>query len=319
MTDHFSNGARIKNLDGLTLKYSFGQKTGEAFNVTPEIVEFINTEPFVDLTNRTDLEPVFVTANSETHFKESLDLIGSVQKFFPSSRILYFDWGLTENQTKALKQMCQVEVRHFNISLFAEIAEFNVSRIRYQLLKPLAIAAALKENPEVVYMDASMRMKTSDLKRTEQLAKRNGGIAILTSTDDSVYAMTHKGMYKYLPSDEEQLMKVSMLQSGGVLLYNTEFVFRNIVWWWCMCDIHVDCSASVRTLAISKEHDQRKKYRGHRFDQSSLNVLLANTFNFNQAMYQNKANIVFVRRYLKYNMYKIKQCPYQSNSIRIEE
>ena len=41
---------------------------------------------------------MFITGSSSNHFSESRDSVGSVQKYFPSFKVIYYDLGLTEDQ-----------------------------------------------------------------------------------------------------------------------------------------------------------------------------------------------------------------------------
>ncbi len=50
---------------------------------------------FIDGTTESMKNFVFVTAASDNHYKESQDLIGSIQEHYPDKEIIYFDLGLS--------------------------------------------------------------------------------------------------------------------------------------------------------------------------------------------------------------------------------
>lgn len=265
------------------LQYKFNGSVGLRFEISPTMLEHLGLPPkYTNLTEETKNDLVFVTASSWTHYIESLDAIASVQKHFPKSQLLYYDWGLAEWQKKKLHTMCRVELRDFNMTLYHS-PPYNGSSVKYQILKPLLIASVLKEFPGVIYLDASVRFMHGNLNNVQSVALKNGGITILTGTMDSIYSVTHNGTYKYLPSNLEKLKTVPCLQSGALLVYNTEFVFRNILWWWYLCAWNKPCVAPPQSQVECTYHNTTMtEFRGcHRFDQSALNILTANLYDFN--------------------------------------
>ena len=57
-------------------------------------------EVFANLADDFLEEFVFVTAASANHYKESIDAIATVQKYFPGRKIYYYDLGLKSAQRK---------------------------------------------------------------------------------------------------------------------------------------------------------------------------------------------------------------------------
>jgi hypothetical protein len=173
--------------------------------------------------NLTVSELVFVTANSWTHFPESLDGVASVQHHYPGARILYFDWGLRKNQIQMLNSLCNVTVRPFKVSFLSQ-SDFENTSIQFQVLKPIVIALVLKEYPGLVYFDASVRFRNNLLAKTLPQARANGGILMFSLILDTIFSTTHKYMYKYLPTNLAKAKKVRTVQSGILLVYNTSAV-----------------------------------------------------------------------------------------------
>ena len=294
--------------------YSFRDKTGIEFSVDKNVLASLGLPPtkFTNLSHTTKDDIVFVTANSWTHYIEGLDAVASVQANFPKAKILYYDWGLAEWQIKRIKTMCNVELRDFNISQF-NIPNLNETRVKYQILKPLLIATVLREFPALIYMDSSVRFLNGSLTHIQNVAMQNGGIVMLTGSPDSIYSITDYGMYKYLPSDIEALKTVHCLQSGALLVYNTEVVFRNVLWWWYMCALEMPCVAPVDNLECIEVSDRMLDHRGcHRYDQSALNILVANLYEFKMLTYhfpqQIMPQLLNVWRHPT-RMYNITYCP----------
>lgn len=279
------------------LVYTYDNHTGMRFQISEKMMKSIGMPPrYTNLTDEMSKIFVIVTANSWTHFHESLDAVASAQKFFPNRTILYYDLGLKHHQRKMLERMCNVELRSFNMSHY-NFPHFNPETIKFQVTKPLVIASALKDHPALLYLDASVRIKTSNLNKAMTMAKQNGGMTSFTGTMDSVFTTTDKSMYKYLPSDMEKLKKVPCLQSGTLLVYHTKFVFENILWWWYLCALNADCMAPPGSTLQCTGDVSWTKHRGcHRYDQSALNILMANAFNFEYSKYFSAFN-VDIQRY----------------------
>ena len=55
---------------------------------------------FVKLDGSSMTNFVFLTASSANHFEESLDGVKSVLRYFPSHTIIYYDLGLSPNQSR---------------------------------------------------------------------------------------------------------------------------------------------------------------------------------------------------------------------------
>ena len=68
---------------------------------------------------------VVVTAASNNHYAESQDMIGSVQKFLPNTKLIVYDLGLTQKQKEKLHRYCNVEVRPFQFENYPPHTKSN--------------------------------------------------------------------------------------------------------------------------------------------------------------------------------------------------
>ena len=77
-------------------------RNGSEFNIPGETMQRLGlpTQVFANLTGDFLEEFVFVTAASANHYKESIDAIATVQKYFPGRKIYYYDLGLKSAQRK---------------------------------------------------------------------------------------------------------------------------------------------------------------------------------------------------------------------------
>ena len=94
-SDPFQSGSYFYELgDNVTMNYMPLHPHGLKMKFPPYYVD-INK---YDLGNFT-----FITGSSSNHFKESKDLIASIQKVFPHKKIHFYDLGLQNRQIKQVK------------------------------------------------------------------------------------------------------------------------------------------------------------------------------------------------------------------------
>ncbi|KAK2164490.1 hypothetical protein LSH36_63g11002, partial [Paralvinella palmiformis] len=90
---------------------------------------------YIDI-NKYDLSNfTFITGASSNHFKESKDLIASIQKHFPHKTIYYYDLGLDKNQVEQLRNWCNVYYIKWHVRTYPK----HVWTIKYYAFKSLVI------------------------------------------------------------------------------------------------------------------------------------------------------------------------------------
>ena len=100
----------------------------------------------------------------------------------------------------------------------------------------------------------------------------------------SIFMATHKGMYKYLPIPPHAAAKVTMRGASAMYLYKTRVVYNNIIYWWVLCALNQDCIAPTTDLYCSFKG--RDVYANcHRYDQSAINIALANHYLYDDEIY----------------------------------
>ena len=120
----------------------------------------------------------------------------------------------------------------------------------------------------------------------------------LTSTGHSVYSATHAQTYEYLPTLVGRMPDVTQHECGAMFLYRTEKVWTYLLKWWLLCSLDPKCISPKSKLNCE---DVYKRGRGHyanchRYDQSAMNILMANTFGFEDKKYVNVENLAYVDR-----------------------
>ena len=146
----------------------------------------------------------------------------------------------------------------------------------------------LANHTGLMWIDSSARFVTSDLTSIiSQAVKHTKGAVLLTRTDHSNFAVTHPNMYNYLPSDITWLQKTEQWETH-MLIYRTPEMYHNVIFWLVLCALTEDCIAppNANRYCQFKGTDQFSSYVGcHRYDQSAVNILMANHFHFEDGGY----------------------------------
>ncbi len=137
-------------------------------------------------------------------------------------------------------------------------------------------------------MDASVRLKTSNLNVYITECKHTGGMAILSNTlHHTSLKVTHPTMFKYLPSYHVYLHDHFQLQATTFILFKTAAAWDYFLKWSTLCSLEQNCIAPK----VYKKEDCGRKFmfqRGfsscHRFDQSMMNILFLNWVNFDMSL-----------------------------------
>ena len=148
-------------------------------------------------------------------------------------------------------------------------------------------------------MDSSVRLISANFTDIfSQAVHKTHGVVMLTSTGHSNFAVTHPGMYHYLPSKVDSLKITQQWEANCMLIFRTQQVYNNILKWWVLCALDQKCIAPTSQRACKfPKHDRYKEYAScHRFDQSAINILLANMYDFDDWFYYAKVRVAKIKR-----------------------
>ena len=231
---------------------------------------------------------VVVTCASSNHFRESKDMIASVQKYLPHSKILFYDLGLTERERLEVRNYCNVELRPVSWDKYPPHAK---SLMKYAW-KPLVINEVAAEYDLIMYGDASVRMLSPDIGPVLGSLIEVPFLSLPGSS--KIISYTHDGMISYLkyPPSRKDMVNWGTLQGGSWIMLLNQDMKENVLKPWVDCALHEQCIAPSGS-AVSPCRNRIKKigeYIGcHRFDQSALNIVLAKRFGLN--MYNHLTNV----------------------------
>lgn len=108
-------------------------------------------------------------------------------------------------------------------------------------------------------------------------------------TGHGIFAATHPNTYTYIPTNfvEIKKPKAKMYEAGLAFAVRTAETMENIVKWYVLCALEEGCmGGNYSNICDFPKHDRFGKYANcHRFDQSVLNLLLANKYYYDRHYY----------------------------------
>jgi hypothetical protein len=239
---------------------------------------------------------VFVTAANCKHFDSAMDAIGRTQKLFPNHTIYFYDLGgLARDDPRKISQLHNVVYREFNFSRYPP----HVRQLLTYAFKPLLIHEMLHEYSNIFWLDSSIRFTTSKLLHVDSVQTSTSlhtvDIMLFDNAGSSNFAPTHSGMYRYLPIIKQAAINTTMYGANAIYIHCTQQLYDHVLRWWFLCALEPDCIAPIHDLHCSFRG--RDLYAGcHRYDQSALNILLANYFNNDDGSYMSKSSVLTVER-----------------------
>jgi hypothetical protein len=114
----------------------------------------------------------------------------------------------------------------------------------------LFLQEVLQETTGMFWIDASVRLNSSNLDPAFKVAIQNGGVSLFSATGHSTFAATDPRMWEYLVTDPEMQEKGIEHESGSVLMYRTEKIVKGVLLWHVLCALDKDCIAPKGTKLI---------------------------------------------------------------------
>ena len=138
------------------------------------------------------------------------------------------------------------------------------------------------------WFDASIRFDETNLAGAFRKAVDSQGLVMFHRSVHSIYGVTAERLYDYLPADIELLKTIETRGGGAILMYNTRWMFHNVLWPLWLCALEQNCFDPPGdflecNLPMLKYWDQ---FAGcHRYDMSVLAILLLNAFDYEPESY----------------------------------
>ena len=247
----------------------------ETFKRKPVVSVDPNT-PFFDLI-------VPVTGASSNHFRECKANIEHFSKQFPGKRVIFYDLGLDDSQVSFVKSLPFVTLKKFEFASYPA----HVRNLHNYAWKTLIIQQILAEFDGVMWFDSSVKFNGDHTHAIiERLVRHKSGFMFyVSSAGHSIITATHPRMMEYLPMEKTGAVK-NMLQGGAVIVINTAEVQKYIMKWLVVCVLKTDCIAPDGSTLWCNYNFPRESFGGcHRYDQSILNILVSNAYNYEEERY----------------------------------
>lgn len=108
----------------------------------------------------------------------------------------------------------------------------------------------------------------------------------------TTYAVTHRQMYKYLPTDKKKLFNSPHIEIHALLLHSTEEIMENLMKLIVACAMEPKCMAPASTKWQCDFDFSGKEYANcHRYDESAINIAIKNWYNFDTSSVLKTSNI----------------------------
>lgn len=182
--------------------------------------------------------PAFVTAFDSSHYIEGQELIqglSEVRKKYPDIKLYIFDLGLKPHHKEQLQAMCRCTIQTFPFEKFPD----HVRWMKGYAWKPLSIQLAIQQHPFIIWMDASVRFKTTDLDPVFESARSQG---VLASVGYQSLAMrTSEGTFHFLQEDACAFRDMNEFEATFIIIYADQFVKQYFLKPWLSCALSVGC------------------------------------------------------------------------------
>ena len=264
---------------------------------------------------------VVLTAFSSNHFREALDMIGSVQRYLPCAKIIVYDIGLKREERGKVSVFCNVELRSFKFNKYPPYVKRNINNYAW---KPLILHEVVDEGYDVIlFGDTSLRLIAHNISTALQCLLDFPFLDIKFAYL-SIISTTHDKMIKYFqfPPSRQYMAHWGSIQSGGWFILVNDLTREMLIAPWVDCALHKECIAPEGATKGHCKHSLNTRNDGtyigcHRYDQSALNIILAKNFGFEiwDKVVRNEltSRLATVVRHPE-GIYPVKQYPHCNNS-----
>lgn len=235
--------------------------------------------------------PTFVTALSNNHFEESVGLFNSLNilknQSFPELTVIVYDIGLTREKASMVQGMCNCSVRTFPFEAYPR----HVRNLRGYTWKPIIIQMMLQEFDFVSWLDTSIRLK--DAIPYFKRARRHG-IMVLYGYG-SIAVRTQQRLFKHF-NEDQCMFNYPETQTGVVIVSRSCTTLKYIMRPWVACALEYGCMDFPNSNKYLKCNGDWKLSSCHRFEQSTIGMILTRLFHSKRHQFKIGADFADVCR-----------------------
>ncbi|XP_046583222.1 uncharacterized protein LOC124290520 isoform X2 [Haliotis rubra] len=227
----------------------------------------------------TGIQPTVVLAASANHYQELQALLHNIHNVVNRDgrlKVVLYDLGLGPFQLNQVHRHCKCEVHPFPFHEFPT----HVRDLAVYSWKPILVQLALKQWNFIMYMDASIRILTSDLQELFDVAWKRG--ILVSDTEHESFKMvehTDPRTFAFLGEKPCYFENIPEKQAGFLLLRQSRLLQLSIIRPWVECTLSLECIAPQGSK-INWFCSYYRHFFGecHRFDQSALNIVISRIF-----------------------------------------
>ncbi|TKR80099.1 hypothetical protein L596_014228 [Steinernema carpocapsae] len=275
-------------------------------NATNFIARRQNSNLLASLPNyKPDLSSILIaTATSVDHFIEMLRFCRNFVNnrelaSHPNLRLVIYNLGdLNEDQIKAVNETCGgAEIRDFQFDRYPTFVK-NLKQYRW---KPVIISETLMESDVVIWADSSTEFgggSETFESLIEEISKSNITMRLIGNTYLSIFRATHERMYSYLPIPPEKAKALKMYGALTIIWVKTPRTQHAVLYPWVECALDAECMAprGAQPYCWMGTYPEPQYAFCHRYDQSAINIILANAANFDGRLYQSDSLLMTTSR-----------------------
>ena len=243
---------------------------------------------------------VVVSSISSNHMTEATEMIVSVQKHMPNTRLIMYSLGLTNGEMALLRSYCNVEVRMFDFDKYPSLS-YSKHHLRTFGWKPMVVKEVSEQYEVIMYFDSSVRLNGPI---TDKVLKYlwsspafiagpwtgngcyNSDKPIVSFTHDTTLSYLFPNKSKDIPALRNELRVWGHIQAGCWLMWLNRDMRKKFLNNWVDCALHEECMApklanvdGCTANLVFSNYAPHGKYVGcHRYDQSALNLILYREF-----------------------------------------
>ncbi|XP_033760865.1 uncharacterized protein LOC117342739 [Pecten maximus] len=227
--------------------------------------------------------PNLVTAALKKDLMKLEQLILSVQRLLPKEKIYVYDIDLEPRQHKLLAAMCNVRMRHLMLEVFPGFVK-NVTNFHW---RPLVMHIAVTEFEHITWLNHNMRLKNVKKLLTQYPKAHDTSVLVIgQAASYTSFAVTHPDMYKFIQTDKKKLSTVPHIEVYALIMHNTEELRDNFMKQLLSCAMNPACLAPPGAKTnCDFDFSGRLYAKCHQYDESAINILLKNWFQFDKAQF----------------------------------
>ncbi|OWF39800.1 uncharacterized protein LOC110464597 [Mizuhopecten yessoensis] len=227
--------------------------------------------------------PNLVTAALKKDVLKLEQLIISVQRFFPNEKMYIYDIDLEPRQHKLLAAMCNVRMRSLMVDVFPPFVK-NITNFHW---RPLVMHIAVTEFEHITWLNPNMCLKNAKKLLTQVPKAHDTSVFVIgQAAGYTSFAVTHPDMYKFITTDRKKLASVPHIEIYALIMHNTEELRENLMKPLLSCTMNPACLAPHGAGSnCDFDFSGRLYAKCHQYDESAINILLKNWFQFDKAKF----------------------------------